>query len=251
MFTKHTCFNHTFSNIIISKICFKQIKITATHCTKRHISNIFVFKFFTSSILFGFRFKLNFVIFCRLFYIYSSIYFIKFFFILFKIYLTSLNVSKTTFNFRKFIKFIPRKIRFSFFISFRIITKFILYLIKFATKTLKYYTTHYTPKSSIPKFRSLSIICKTSIIYIRPCVPKTCFFTTFFSSKKYISKMHTLLLSNMINSFFSTFTKLITNDKFTSIKLIFCPFSSFFSKTSCFFKFFNLSFSFTKIFSLV
>ena len=157
--TKETLFYHCFTNFIATKIFFEHIKITCVHSTKSHLSNKLILKFITSSLLFILICKFYFVIFSRFINIFTSVDSIKKIFILFSIYCTSMNFTNTTLSFRKFIKLIPRKRLFRLFISIRFfISKFISYTSKLSTKTLKNNSTHYSPKSTIPKFRSLNIL---------------------------------------------------------------------------------------------
>ena len=93
--------------------------------------------------------------------------------------------------------------------------------IKSTTKTLKYNTTKYTPKCCIIKFRRTHIRTKSTSKAI----------INIFS-KSNISIMHTLFLSNIVNSFFNTFTSFSPNLVSRIFKESTCTFTKVLSSSS-------------------
>ena len=230
---KEPLVHKTSTNRFICKKFFKHIKITRMSCTKSHFGNIRFHKFISSNLLFSFRYKkLRFTFFICVKYIFTRINLVKFSFIICKLNSSIPYFRNTSFIFRKFIKFPPRTFFFSFVSSFRFISNSISNLTNFTTACLEHYSTHNTPKSSIPKFRICHIRTKT-----------TTEITFFFASKKSSAIVNSFFRSNCIYSFFDTFSSLSYKKSACAISKIFKFFTcSFFPRP---FSFSSFSFCFT------
>ena len=152
-----------------------------------------------------------------------------------------MNFIYSTLNFISLTKFPPRHFliiyTFYFIFSFSIFSgiSFIhscFNSFKFRSTCVKNYTTNNTPQNTIIKGWIFHIIFKTTIISIKSIFPKTFINFAFFFSYKYVTKMHTLLLCNIVNTFFYTFRTFSKYRVLSSISSISNPIFSFLHTTT-------------------